>query len=110
MAEATIDVKWDISAIVATAGGDPKAAMIIRGNVLVASDVTQSALDKAIADFDASANDAKIALLEVQNTRAEAYASLADQLDMQYWDKINGTEKWKEHVDAVKAAHAKPSS
>ena len=39
--------------------------------------------------------------------RAEAYKPLAEQLDMQYWDKVNGTNLWKEHIDAVKAAHRK---
>ena len=41
--------------------------------------------------------------------RQQAYASLEDQLDMQYWDRVNGTSTWKEHIDAVKAAHPKPT-
>lgn len=41
--------------------------------------------------------------------RSKAYASLAEQLDMQYWDRVNGTSTWKEHIDAVKAAHPKPT-
>lgn len=41
--------------------------------------------------------------------RQQAYASLAEQLDMQYWDRVNGTSTWKEHIDAVKAAHPKPT-
>ena len=41
--------------------------------------------------------------------RASAYASLAEQLDMQYWDRVNGTSTWKEHIDAVKTAHPKPT-
>ena len=40
--------------------------------------------------------------------REQAYASIEDQLDMQYWDRVNGTSTWKEHIDAVKAAHPKP--
>jgi len=39
--------------------------------------------------------------------RQQEYKPLAEQLDMQYWDKINGTNLWKEHIDAVKAAHRK---
>jgi len=39
--------------------------------------------------------------------RQQEYKPLAEQLDMQYWDKVNGTDTWKEHIDAVKAAHPK---
>ena len=40
--------------------------------------------------------------------RREEYASIADQLDMQYWDSVNGTTTWADHIAAVKAAHPKP--
>lgn len=35
--------------------------------------------------------------------RRELYASPQEQLDMQYWDSINGTTTWIDHVAAVKA-------
>ena len=41
-------------------------------------------------------------------TRADAYASTGDQLDMQYWDNVNSTTTWKDHVASIKAAHPKP--
>ena len=37
------------------------------------------------------------------------YFPLAQQLDMQYWDSVNGTTTWKDHVAAVKAKYPKPS-
>ena len=37
------------------------------------------------------------------------YASVQDQLDMQYWDSVNGTTTWKDHVKAVKDKYPKPS-
>ncbi len=40
--------------------------------------------------------------------RASAYASIAEQLDMQYWDSVNGSRTWLDHVEAVKEAHPKP--
>ena len=40
--------------------------------------------------------------------RAEAYASIAEQLDMQYWDSVNGSRTWLDHVESVKDAHPKP--
>ena len=41
-------------------------------------------------------------------TRLTAYASTGDQLDMQYWDSVNDTTTWKDHVASIKAAHPKP--
>tara|TARA_R100000315_G_scaffold54323_1_gene28181 strand:+ start:277 stop:645 length:369 start_codon:yes stop_codon:yes gene_type:complete len=37
------------------------------------------------------------------------YLPVEEQLDMQYWDSINGTTTWKDHIAAVKAAYPKPS-
>lgn len=39
--------------------------------------------------------------------RAKEYPSIADQLDMLYWDKVNGTNKWKETIEAIKAKYPK---
>ena len=39
--------------------------------------------------------------------RAAAYASIGDQLDMQYWDNVNGTTTWKDHVASVKTQFPK---
>jgi len=41
--------------------------------------------------------------------RQEAYGSIADQLDMQYWDKVNGTNTWQEHIAQVKSDNPKPA-
>ena len=41
-------------------------------------------------------------------SRAEFYDSIPEQLDMQYWDKVNGTNKWQEAVAKVKADNPKP--
>lgn len=40
--------------------------------------------------------------------RQEAYGSVQDQLDMQYWDEVNTTTVWKDHVAKVKADNPKP--
>jgi hypothetical protein len=39
--------------------------------------------------------------------RAAAYAPLGDQLDMQYWDSINGTTTWHDHVKEIKTRFPK---
>ena len=40
--------------------------------------------------------------------RQEAYGSIPDQLDMQYWDSVNGTTTWKDHIAKVKSDNPKP--
>ena len=39
--------------------------------------------------------------------REDAYAPIADQMDMQYWDSVNGSRTWLDHIEAVKEAHPK---
>ena len=41
--------------------------------------------------------------------RAISYPSLQDQLDMQYWDSVNGTTTWKDAIAKVKTDIPKPS-
>jgi len=45
----------------------------------------------------------------VRSTRRTAYGDLGSQLDMQYWDNVNGTTTWKDHVAAVKTANPIPT-
>lgn len=59
--------------------------------------------------------DAKIVELQAeydanqyQRDRQPEYPSIQDQLDMQYWDKVNGTNTWQEAIASVKANHPKP--
>lgn len=40
--------------------------------------------------------------------RIAAYPSISDQLDMIYWDKINGTTDWLDLISAIKAKYPKP--
>ncbi len=44
---------------------------------------------------------------EYARNRATAYASTGDQLDMQYWDSVNDTTTWKDHIASVKAQFPK---
>ena len=50
-----------------------------------------------------------IAVKKVQLARAAAYPSLQEQMDMQYWDSINGTTTWKDAIAKVKSDNPKPS-
>jgi hypothetical protein len=42
-----------------------------------------------------------------QRDRAKEYPSIQEQLDLQYWDKINNTTKWEEAINAVKIKYPK---
>ena len=44
---------------------------------------------------------------QYQRDRAKSYPTIQEQLDMQYWDKINGTNNWQDAINAVKAQYPK---
>jgi len=56
--------------------------------------------------------DAEIVRLQAeydanQYQRDRQYPSIGDQLDMQYWDEVNGTTTWKDAIAKVKADNPK---
>lgn len=63
--------------------------------------------DEATMPTEAEVNS-KIAELQVIEDRKVAYGSIEDQLDMQYWDGVNGTTLWADHIAQVKADFPKP--
>ena len=63
------------------------------------SEEAQSAQDKA----DYIANE------KYKDDRREAYGNIGAQLDMQYWDGVNDTTVWVDHVAKVKSDHPKPT-
>ena len=44
---------------------------------------------------------------QYQRDRAVAYPSIQDQLDMQYWDKVNSTTTWQTAIAKVKSDNPK---
>jgi hypothetical protein len=65
------------------------------------SDYAQAITDLANSKFDQQENG-------YETARQEAYGSIANQLDMQYWDLVNGTTTWKDHIAQVKTDNPKP--
>lgn len=49
-------------------------------------------------------------LNEYKKIRKAAYPSIEEQLDMIYWDKVNGTNLWQESIDSVKQQYPKPEN
>ena len=66
--------------------------------------VVQSEVDKARVTLNA-----EYAALEYARKRAIQYPSIQQQLDMQYWDQVNGTTTWKDAIAKVKADNPKPT-
>ena len=80
--------------------------------------IDNSTLNWLIANGDTKPTDSQITtkLEELKTTynnkkyqrdRAVAYPSIQNQLDMQYWDKKNGTTTWVDAVAKVKSDNPK---
>jgi hypothetical protein len=65
-------------------------------------DYDQAITDLANSKYDQQENGYKEA-------RKQSYGSIAEQLDMQYWDLVNDTTTWKDHIAQVKSDNPKPS-
>ena len=82
---------------VVTINGDIDATDA-QGNVVTLDESLITAEVKRLqADYDAK-----------QYQRDRVYPSIQDQLDMQYWDSVNGTTTWKDAVAKVKSDNPKP--
>jgi len=46
---------------------------------------------------------------EYKQKREESYPNWKTQMDMQYWDSVNGTTTWKDAIAKVKSDNPKPS-
>jgi hypothetical protein len=60
--------------------------------------ITRTAIDK----------DADELILEWEASRRNDYGDIGEQLDMQYWDGVNDTTVWSDHIAKVKADHPNP--
>ena len=46
---------------------------------------------------------------QYKEKREDAYPDWQTQMDMQYWDSVNGTTTWKDAIAKVKSDNPKPS-
>ena len=72
--------------------------------------VDQSLVDAARKTLDAefAATDYIRKRTGADGTTDTIYLPIEQQLDMQYWDAVNGTTTWKDHVASVKSKYPKP--
>lgn len=82
----------------------PDAKYILRGNEL--KDLEW--LDENIKKPTLNEIEQKVSATQYIRDRSSKYPSIQDQLDMQYWDLVNGTTTWKDAIAKVKADNPKP--
>ena len=66
---------------------------------MTADEISARQSEEAQALEEKAEYDAK----QYQRDRATAYPSIQEQLDMQYWDKVNGTTNWEDAIAKVKS-------
>ena len=83
-----------------------EAIFELNSSVAVIRDDTAYDVDGNEVSYDQTAVDNLIASKQYQENRQ--YPSIDEQLDMQYWDAVNGTTTWKDAIAQVKADNPKP--
>jgi len=86
----------------------PGAQWVLRGDELEWRDTEQTRPTDAEIAAEITRLEADYAAKQYQRDRAAAYPSLAEQMDMQYWDSVNGTTVWADTIAAIKQEHPKP--
>ena len=69
---------------------------------LVILDASKEKPTKEFLESELARQQAEYDSQEYARNRARAYARAGDQLDMQYWDSVNDTTTWKDHIASVK--------
>jgi hypothetical protein len=73
-------------------------------------DYTDEELQQLLTEWNIDAERIEVfETLKYQRDRAAEYPSLQEQLDMQYWDKINNTTNWQDAINTVKTKYPKPN-
>ena len=91
---------------------NPNAEVTIRGNNIDTCEIEWLNGTPEISKADIEAKmvevQAEYDANQYQRDRATAYPSIQEQLDMQYWDKVNSTTNWEDAVAKVKTDNPKP--
>ena len=100
--EFTAAAQTEIDALKTANGGDGMWAQVNNERrEFTDAEYDQAVIDKANSDYDQQ----EYGYIQA---RQEAYKPIAEQLDMIYWDGVNGTTLWDEHIAEVKEDNPKP--
>ena len=90
---------------------NPNAKVVVRGNDINTCEIEwlEGTTPIPVADIQAKMIEvqAEYDANQYQRDRATAYPSIQEQLDMQYWDKVNGTTNWEDAIAKVKSDNPK---
>ncbi len=90
---------------------NPNAEVIVRGNDINTCEIEWHNGTTPIPKADIEAKmvevQAEYDANQYQRDRATAYPTIQEQLDMQYWDKVNGTTNWEDAIAKVKSDNPK---
>lgn len=102
---------------------DKKFIKISKDNIIVrmdfVTDIDESKIDWYLNDLTQQLeNELKLQKLYSNNKnqieqsysikRQNEYPNIKDQLDMLYWDLMNGTDKWRDKITEIKTKYPKP--
>ena len=90
-------LKINSNAKVSVSGHDINNIQWLEGTTPISKSDIEAKMVELQADYDAK-----------QYQRDRVYPSIQEQLDMQYWDNVNGTTNWKDAVAKVKSDNPKP--
>jgi len=85
----------------------PDAVTIDDSRGAFKADGTQITLVQSDIDAARTTLNNELAATKYQRDRAAEYPSFSEQLDMQYWDKKNGTTTWVDAIAKVKSDYPK---
>ena len=88
---------------------NPNAEVTVRDNNIDTIEWHNGTTPISKADIEAKMTElqAEYDANQYQRDRATAYPSIQEQLDMQYWDKVNGTTNWEDAIAKVKSDNPK---
>ena len=75
--------------------------------VTIRGDVAYDANEQVVS-YDLAAVESLVAANAYKELRSLAYPSIQEQLDMQYWDGVNGTTTWQDAIATIKTENPKP--
>ena len=89
---------------------NPNAKVVVKGDDINTCEIEwhNGTTPIPVADIEAKMTELQAEYDANQYQRDRIYPSIQEQLDMQYWDKVNGTTNWEDAIAKVKADIAKP--